>query len=112
IHEKADLETLVDILGTQRQKAGRDPLFVLLPWRRRRKEITGDLLDEEAVIGLVVVERVDDIVAIAPGLRIRDVPRRPGRLTVASNVQPVASPSFTKCWGREEPIHQPLIGVS
>ena len=42
-----------------------------------RQFVAGQLLFNELVIGLVVVESVDDVVAIAPGVRVLRVPSYP-----------------------------------
>ena len=42
------------------------------------QQVAGDLLADELVVGLVGVEGGDDVVAVAPGVRVGDVadPRR------------------------------------
>jgi hypothetical protein len=37
-------------------------------WGRRRQEVAGELFDDEAVEGEVLVEGADDVVAVAPGV--------------------------------------------
>ena len=61
--------------------------------------------------GLSRVERVDDVVAIPPGVRVGDVPRRAGRLAVAGDVEPVPAPALAERRRREQPIDDLLERV-
>ena len=54
-------------LGTDGQESGRDQLLVPLGLAGDRKQVTGQLLGDEAVERLIGVERVDDVVAVSPG---------------------------------------------
>ena len=56
------------------------------------------------VVRLVGVEGVDDVVAVAPGVRIRHIARRPGRFAVAGHVEPVAAPALAEARRRQQPI--------
>ena len=75
------------------------------------QQVAGDLLADELVVRLVVVERVDDVVAIAPGVRVGEVPRRAGRLAVAGDVEPVPAPAFAERGRGEQPVDDLLEGV-
>src|SRR5262249_7909757 len=60
-----------DELWAKRQESGGDHApFVDRLFRGRRQEIAGDLLAHEGVIGDVAVERIDDVVTIAPRIRV------------------------------------------
>ena len=54
--------------------------------------VAGKVFGQEAVERLVVVERVDDVVAVAPGVRLRPVSFVAIRLRVADDVEPVSRP--------------------
>ncbi len=56
--------------------------------------VAGQLFADELVIGLVVVEATDDVIAIAPGAGPRTVVLEPFRLGEADDVEPVAAPAF------------------
>ena len=65
-----------------------DLLGVDIGKRRREELVAGELLDEELVERLVGVERADDVIAVAPGVRAkRVVDRRPFRIRVAGDVE-------------------------
>ena len=64
---------LVVVLHTDREEPGGDQVFLPLPVRFDRQQIAGDLLGDKAVVGRVVVEGIDDVVAVPPGMRIADV---------------------------------------
>ena len=74
--------------------------------RRRRQEIAGHLLADEDVVGLVVVERLDDVVAILPGKRCRIVARLAGRVGIADDIKPVPAPSLTVGGRCQQPFDQ------
>ena len=75
------------------------------------QQIAGDLFADELVVRLVAVEGVDDIVAIAPGVRIGQVARRAGRFAVAGHVEPVPAPAFAEARRGQQPIDDLLEGV-
>ena len=62
--------------------------------------VAGELLLDELGVGEVLVERIDDPVAIRPGIGIARVDlRHPvACVTVAGNIEPVPSPAFTVMW--------------
>ena len=49
-------------------------------------KIAGDLLADELIVGLVLVEGGDDVVAVAPGVRVSEVALHSVRLAVAGYV--------------------------
>ncbi len=74
--------------------------------------VSRQLLLKEAVVGLVLIERADDVVAIAPGgasrrVRIQD----PFGVRVARQIQPMAAPAFAVMRAGEVAVDQSLIGV-
>ena len=62
--------------------------------RRIGEQIAGHLLAHELVIWLVVVERLDHVVAILPGQRCRIVGGLAGGVGVADHVEPVPAPAL------------------
>ena len=87
---------LSDCLGAEREKAGSDnTLAVHSIWIVRGQQVTGDLLSDELVIGHVVVERVDDVVAVFPRIGVPVILVVAGRVGVARDIQPVPTPALT-----------------
>ncbi len=75
---------------SQAVEAGGDQRFVFLG----RNLIAGELFGDEAVVRLVIVERADDVVAIAPGvIAVRIVLEAIG-FGEAHDVEPMLSPSL------------------
>ena len=56
---------------------------------------TGQLIVDEAVIGLVVIKGVDHPVAIAPGVADGSVAFETGSLAVTDQIEPMASPTLS-----------------
>ncbi len=63
--------------------------------------VAGDLLDKEAVVGFIVVERADDPVAIAPGVGLGRVALESVGLGEPYDVEPVPRPSLAMCGAGE-----------
>ena len=72
------------------EKAGSDDALRII----RRDDIARDLLAKELVVGLVGVQRIDDVVAIAPRIRAEFVALKAVRVRVMRDVEPVACPAF------------------
>ena len=73
--------------------------------------VGGDLLPNEGIVRLVVVERRNDVIAVAPGGDVEVVGLEAGGVGVANQVQPVAAPTLSITGGREQAIDQFLVGV-
>ncbi len=56
--------------------------------------IGGDLLLNEFVVGLVLVESADHVIAISPGVLIIQVAFESGGIGVPDHIQPVPAPAF------------------
>jgi hypothetical protein len=55
--------------------------------------VARDLLDEKAIVRLVGVERLDDVIAVSPGVRPGQILLAlPLRVGVPGQVEPVAAP--------------------
>src|SRR5262249_796486 len=73
--------------------------------------VTGELLDDEAIIGLVLVERADHVVPVAPGLGVIVVMDVAPTVGVARDVQPVPPPTLAVVRRRKQPVDPLLPGV-
>ncbi len=56
--------------------------------------VAGDLLLHEAIVGLVLIEGIDHVVAIPPDVGARLIALEPFAIGVACEIQPVARPAF------------------
>ena len=77
---------LIEIHGSQCEKACGHILLITLAIILRRQEIASDLLSDKDVIRLVRIEGVDDIVAVTPRIWKGKISRASHRFTVADNV--------------------------
>ena len=75
------------------------------------KLVAGELLANESIVGFVVVERADDIVAILPSVRLEAVALEAVGLGEADQVEPVAGPLFAEVGRGQERIDQPRPGI-
>ena len=80
---------------------------------RRREPVAGNLLADELVVRKIVVERLDDVIAIGPrkrvvGLILRVVVPVAARVRVARHVQPVTAPTLAVSRRGEQAIHHGL----
>ena len=75
------------------------------------EEVAGELLDEELVVGFVVVEGADDVVAVAPGVAVGDVFVHAVGVGVAGDVEPVAGPARAVLGRGEEAVDEVAEGV-
>ena len=97
--------------GSQGQKTGgHDRPAAGLMGSRRREQIARYLLDDEPVVGHVGVERVDHVIPVAPGFRKVQILIQPGRVGIASDVQPMPPPSLTVSGRGQQAIDQPGEG--
>ena len=87
----------------------RDQLRLGRAWiRRSGQEIPGELLDGEAIEWLVVVDRLDDPVAIRPHLPLA-IDRIAMSIGIPCLVEPMAPPALPVMGGGEQPIDQLAI---
>src|SRR4029078_10422407 len=70
----------------------------------------GDLFFGEAVVRLIVIERLDHVIAIAPCLERIGVLLEAGGISVANKIEPVPAPLFAVAGRREQRIDQSLPG--
>ena len=77
--------------------------------RRVREEVAGKLLEQEAVVGLVVVESLDHPVAPEPELTTA-VDREPVGVGVAGGIQPIERHAFAEVRRGQQAVHLLLVG--
>ena len=70
-----------------------------------------DLLFGEAVVRLVVIERLDHIIAEAPGLQIVRILLEAGGVAIAHQIQPMPSPLLAIARRGQQRIDQMLPGL-
>ena len=73
--------------------------------------IARDLLDHEFVVRLVLVEGVDDIVPIAPGIRQIGIPFVAGGVGITGEVEPETRPTLTVARVGQEFVHELFISL-
>ena len=88
-------------------EAGRNLQFAII----RIDFVAGKLLLHEAIIRLVVVERFDHVIAVAPHAGTIAVILEAVRLGVAHHVEPVLRPAFAVVRRRQQPIDELLIRI-
>ena len=76
-----------------------------------KQTVGGELLAHEPRPRLVVVQRLDDIVAIPPRMIPRQIVTTPMRLREMNRIQPVSRPSLAMARRSEQPIHQMLVSL-
>ncbi len=83
------------------------PELAIDAWLRR--QIAGQVLDDEPVIRHVVVEGTNQVVAVPPRKRNRRVPLAPVRFGVAEPVHPMPGPAFTEAGRIEIAVDQRFV---
>ena len=73
--------------------------------------VARQLLADEAVVGLVVVQAVDDVVAVLPHVRLGVVTLERVRLAVPHDIEPMAGPLLAVVWRIEQLVDEPLVRV-
>ena len=82
---------------------------------RRRvfaERIANDLFADELIVGRVLVEGANDVIAIWPRVRTLGVDLEAVRVRVAHDIQPVLRPTFAVAWRSEEFVHDALVGIA
>ena len=97
-------------LRSQRQESGGDDAApVQLTRTPGRQQVAGNLLADELVVRQILVERFNDVIAIAPCIRVAVVFVVAGGIGIARDVQPVASPLLAISRRGEQAIHGLLV---
>ena len=73
--------------------------------------IAGELLEDEAVVGLVFIERADDIIAIVVGVGTLVIGLEAVRIRVADHVEPVPRPTLAEVGTVEETVGEGRDGA-
>ena len=94
----------------------RKPVAMSLSASRRRAGaiehlVSGELLPDELVVGPVLVEGPDDVVAVAVHVGTELVPLVSVRVCVADDVEPVPRPVLAVARTREEALDESLVGA-
>ena len=92
-------------MRSQRKKPGRDLILLAVLWTVVRQQVSSDLFLHEPVVGLVVVECPDHIVAIAPRHRKWQITGSPNGIGVADDIQPVPPPALAETIRLQQPLH-------
>ena len=108
IHDELLLVLLLEVVIADREKGRGDHLTATLRQRSGRQQIPGDLLAHETVERAVLVETLDHIIAVAPGL-LEHEPAQRQRLGEPRYVEPMPPPALAEMRRREEPIDQALV---
>ena len=74
--------------------------------------VAGDLLLEEHVVRLVLVERADHVIAVAPGVGTVEVVLEAVGIGVARDIQPVAAPALAIVRRGQQPVDEALPAAS
>ena len=72
----------------------------------RKKRVAGELFLHEARVGLVLVERPDDVIAIRPRVRPWLVLVVTVRLAVVNDIEPVPRPALAVMRRSQQPVHE------
>ena len=94
-------------MGTEGKEPSCDLVLDSLGGIRIGQEIACDLLPDEVVVGLVRVERCNDVIPVFPRDRVRQVAGPSHRVGVANDIEPVTSPALAEALGLEQSIDNP-----
>ena len=93
--------------GSKGEKGGRD----LGVRGRPFNFVTGKLLENKSVIRLILIEGLDDVIAIPPDELLILIPLIALRLCIPDHIEPVAPPSLTILGTAQEAVHNTGIGL-
>ena len=82
--------------GPDGQKARGHELLTALVVGLPGEDVSRDLLLNEAVVGLVGIERIDDVVAVSPGFPRRDAAALAQTVGIAGQIEPVPAPALAE----------------
>ena len=98
-------------LADGEEAGGGDEIGVVGRLSLTGEDVAGDLSGEKSVVGHVGIEGPDHPVAVAAGFADGVVGAVAGRVGVAGDVEPVASPALSVGTRSEEPVDDPLPGI-
>ena len=105
------LEIGVGLPGSHAQKAKATRRSALRSPLRLVHFVAGQLLLDELVVRLVLIERANHVIAIAPRGRTLAVDRETIRFGESRQIQPVTRPSLAVTRIREQPVDDFLVRV-
>ena len=73
--------------------------------------VAGNLFDEESIVRFVLIERLDDVVAVPPRIRAMHVVFESGRVGISRDVEPEAAVAFAVMRRRQQRIDETLPRV-
>ena len=111
VHGELAAVALVVALGPDGEEARSNDLLALLALVLILQEVTSNLLLDELVIGLVFIEGLNDVVAIAPGMRVEDVGLLATGFGISGDIQPMTAPAFAKAGRVQILIDDALHGI-
>ena len=97
----------VDVFGVEAEQAGGDQGVVIV----RLELVAGELLADEAVVGQVVVEGANHVVAIPVGVGAEAVFLEAFGFAVADDVEPVLRPAFAVARRGEQAVDDFDVGI-
>ena len=98
-------------VGADTQESGRRHRLVARRSSQVVELVSGQLFADELRVRLVLVERVDDVVAVAPAFGAIDVELEAARIGIANEIQPVARPSLAVVRRGEQRVDEFRPGV-
>ena len=102
------LEFVVE--SSEDEVAAANELVVSLFDRIVFEDVSGEVLENELVVGLVLVEGVDDVVAEAPGIGEDEAASATAGFRVAGDIEPMPPPTFSELGTGEEVIDDVFEG--
>lgn len=73
-----------------------------------REEVAGEVFTNELMVGFILIEGIDDVVAEAPGVGKDERASAAGGLGEAGDIEPMAAPAFSKFRAGEEGVDHAL----
>ena len=77
----------------------------------KRIQVAGELLFGETIERLVLVERTDDVVSVAPGVLPLRIQLVAVRFRIANDVEPVLRPALAILRRSQQPLDNSIVGV-
>ena len=118
VHVVGDHLILIDIagheVGNSQQAGGDQTILIDASGLARRDQIPRDLIAQELGVGEVLVERLDDPIAVAPRLAEVALRRQLNEISgigVAHDIEPVPTPALAIQRRCEHAIHDPREGL-
>ena len=108
IHTELLFVGVHDCPGPDGQEARGNDLLTTLWVGFPGQNVSRDLLLNKAIVGLVGIERIDDVIAVSPGLPCRDAATLPQTVGIARQIEPVPSPALAESGRSQKPVNDVL----